>query len=60
MREQQRSPEELKSSLYRCTARLAEVEAAKRNSMRDFNDRIADLKMEISGLVAQLDALGEE
>lgn len=59
MREPQRTSDELKSSLYRCTALLAEIEEAKRNAVREYNDRIADLKMEIAGLVAQLDALGE-
>lgn len=54
---QQRTPEELRQALERLVVRQKEVMAAKKNAAKAYNDDLADIDLEITALLEQLDAL---
>lgn len=54
--EPQRTPEQLRMSLENVDRQMIEVEAQKKAAVKDFNERIKDLKAERDAIIEQLGA----
>lgn len=54
--EPQRTPEQLRLSLENVDRQMIEVEAQKKAAVKDFNERIKDLKAERDAIIEQLGA----
>jgi hypothetical protein len=52
----QRTPDELRLSLENVDRQMIEVEAQKKAAVKDFNERIKDLKAERDAIIEQLGA----
>lgn len=53
----QRTPEQLRMSLENVDRQMIEVEAQKKAAVKDFNERIKDLKAERDAIIEQLGGL---
>jgi len=54
----QRTPDELRRSLENVDRQIIEVEADKKASAKEYNERLKDLKAERDAIIEQLEALG--
>ena len=54
----QRTPDELRRSLENIDRQIIEVEADKKASAKEYNERLKDLKAERDAIIEQLEALG--
>lgn len=54
----QRTPDELRRSLENIDRQLIEVEESKKETAKQFNERLKDLKAERDAIIEQLEVLG--